>query len=69
TRDGKLNLSVDVGILDAEVTVTLHVKSSQPTEEVDSNGWPIGFFDQIAGSMPELRRAPQGAFEARLPLE
>jgi len=36
---------------------------------VDENGWPEGFFDRVAGSMPELRRGSQGEFEERLPLE
>jgi len=39
------------------------------TGPVDENGWPAGFFDRVAGSMPELRRRSQGEFEERLPLE
>lgn len=39
------------------------------TGPVDENGWPAGFFDRVAGSMPELRRGSQGEFEERLPLE
>jgi hypothetical protein len=27
---------------------------------VDENGWPIGFFDLVAGSMPQLRRFARG---------
>jgi hypothetical protein len=30
------------------------------TGAVDENGWPVGFFDRIAGSMPELHRGSQG---------
>lgn len=37
--------------------------------EVDENGWPIGYFDRVPGSMPELKRWPQGEFEERLTLE
>jgi hypothetical protein len=33
------------------------------------HGWPEGFFERVAGSMPELRRGSQGEFEERLPLE
>jgi hypothetical protein len=33
--------------------------------EVDENGWPKNFFEQVAGSMPELRRGAQGEFEIR----
>ncbi len=34
-------------------------------EEVDENGWPIGFFERTAGSIPDLERPPQGTYEAR----
>lgn len=69
THDGVLNLTVNLGLADTDVAVIVHIRPLAPTREVDSNGWPIGFFDRVAGSMPELRRAPQGQFEARLPLE
>jgi hypothetical protein len=36
---------------------------------VDANGWPVGFFEQVAGSMPQIERGSQGEFEERLPLE
>jgi hypothetical protein len=68
TRDGMLHLSLDVGVADADVTVTVRVKPMTATG-VDANGWPIGFFEQVAGSIPELERAPQGRFEDRLPLK
>jgi hypothetical protein len=68
TRDGMLHLSLDVGIADADVIVTVRV-NAKPSTGVDANGWPTGFFEQVAGSMPELERAPQGQFEERLPLE
>ena len=69
TRDGMLNLSVRVGVVDADVAVTVHVRPVANSGEVDANGWPKDFFERIAGSMPPLERAPQGQFEARLPLE
>ncbi len=68
TSEGVLNLSVHVGVLDAEVAVTVHVRPVAPASELDANGWPKGFFEQVAGSMPELRRGPQGDFETRLSL-
>lgn len=67
--DGILNLSVNVGVADADVSVVVHVKSLAASGELDPNGWPKGFFDRVAGSMPELTRAPQGSFEERLTLE
>lgn len=60
TREGVLNLSVNVGVVDADVSVVVQVRPLAPTGEVDANGWPKGFFERVAGSMPELRRAPPG---------
>jgi hypothetical protein len=68
THDGILHLSVDVGVADIDVAVTVQVRPIG-TEDVDANGWPKGFFGRVAGSMPELQRAPQGDFEQRTPLE
>lgn len=64
-----LNLSVDVGIADAEVAVVVQVRALPPATDLYSNGWPQSFFEQVAGSMPELERAPQGEFETRHELE
>ena len=67
TKDGRLNLSVDVA--DADVAVVVKVTPLTTGSPVDKNGWPAGFFDRVAGSMPELRRVSQGEFEERLPIE
>ena len=69
TPDGMLNLSVNVGVADSDVAVVMRVRPLVPAGEVDANGWPKGYFERVAGSMPELGRAPQGRFEDRLPLE
>lgn len=68
TREGVLNLSLDVGLSDADVVVRVQVQGTAPVE-VDANGWPRGFFENVAGSMPELRRPSQGTFEQRLSLD
>lgn len=35
-------------------------------EETDANGWPIGFFEQTFGSIPDFPdREPQGEYEER----
>ena len=68
TPDGKLNLSVSVGVADADVAVVMTVTPVN-TGDLDENGWPRGFFERVAGSMPELQRGPQGEFEDRLPIE
>jgi hypothetical protein len=67
TRDGRVNLSLDVGLADVDVTVVVEVRQVG-AEQVDESGWPRGFLEQVAGTMPELRRWPQGQFEERLPL-
>jgi hypothetical protein len=69
TKEGRLHLSVDVEIADIDVAVVLTVTPVTAEAPVDENGWPEGFFDRVAGSMPDLRRGAQGDFEERLPLE
>jgi hypothetical protein len=68
TRDGTLHLDLDVGIADVDVTIIVRVVPAVPAN-VDANGWPVGFFEQVAGSMPQIERGSQGEFEERLPLE
>ena len=67
-RDGVLKLSLATGLLDADVAVVVQVTSLVPVTGLDTNGWPVGFFERVAGSMPDLERPPQGKFEDRLPL-
>ena len=69
STEGKLDLCLDVGLADTDVEVIVHVKPLPTATELDDNGWPIGFFETVAGSMPELQRLEQGQFEERLPLE
>ena len=65
TEDGTLNLTVNVGVADADVAVTVQVRPLNPVNELDANGWPLDFFERVAGSMPDLQRASQGEFEER----
>ena len=69
TDDGTLNLSVKVGLPNTDVAVVVHVRSLTPKAELDANGWPKGYFERVAGSMPELKRPPQGHFEERIAWE
>ena len=63
TANGKLMQDVSAGIERAlEYCRQHHIESS---EAVDANGWPAGFFEQTAGAMPWLVRAPQGDYEIR----
>lgn len=65
SKDGTLRLTVDVGVPDADVAVVVHVKALPSADKMDANGWPVGFFERVAGSMPDLQRPPQGDFENR----
>jgi hypothetical protein len=69
TKDGRLHLSVDVDVPDVDVAVVVTVTPVNTPSALDENGWPKGFFERVAGSMPELRRGSQGEYEVRLPLE
>ncbi len=69
TRDGRLNLTVDVDVADIDVEVVVTVTPVTAGPRIDENGWPVGFFERVAGSMPALRRGSQGDFEERLTLE
>ena len=69
TKDGRLNLTVNVDVADVDVAVVVTVTPVTAGLHLDKNGWPLGFFERVAGSMPALRRGTQGDFEERLPLE
>jgi hypothetical protein len=69
TQDGMLSLTVDVGLADVDVAIVIQVSPVAPAGEIDANGWPKDFFEEVAGSIPDLGRAPQGQFEERLSLE
>ena len=56
TKDGRLNLSINVGAPDTDVEVIVQVRALSPEDSVDMNGWPIDFFERVAGSMPDLQR-------------
>jgi len=64
-----LNIRLNVGIPDADVSVTIHVEPLSTPRSAGPNGWPVGYFERVAGSMPDLERGPQGSFEERLALE
>ncbi|MBK9710361.1 MAG: hypothetical protein IPO81_03360 [Kouleothrix sp.] len=55
--DGVLNLRVPVGVTDTEVEVIVvfqmveQVQTSKTPEEL---GWPPGFFERTAGSIPDF---------------
>jgi hypothetical protein len=55
--DGVLNLKVPVGASDAEVEVVVVfqlVEQAQTSKNPKDLGWPPGFFEQTAGSIPDF---------------
>jgi len=62
-EDGLLDLSVETGIPECEVDVTVLVQRAPTRGEAD---WP-GFVRQVFGSIddPTFERAPQGEYEHR----
>lgn len=55
--DGVLNLSVPVGVTDAEVEVIVvfqMVEQVQTSKTAEELGWPPGFFERTAGSIPDF---------------
>lgn len=72
-KDGILKLKTPIDIRNAEVDVVLVVNASDVDNKAktkQAKGWPPGFLDRFAGSMPDLPpRAPQGEYEIRDGLE
>jgi hypothetical protein len=57
TKDGRLHLSVDVEVPDVDVAVVATVTPVHTPSDLHERGWPKGFFERVAGSMPEPRFA------------
>ena len=54
--DGVFNLKVPVGVTNAEVEVVVVfqlVEHAQAPKTAEERGWPAGFFEQTAGSIPD----------------
>jgi hypothetical protein len=64
-EDGTLTLSVPTTMPCEDVDVTIEYRAVRDIGEVDGNGWPIGFFERTAGSIPDIERLPQGEYDAR----
>lgn len=63
--DGRLSVTVPTPLPCEEVEVTLTYRPLPDLGETDANGWPIGWFERTAGSIPDLERPPQGEYEVR----
>jgi hypothetical protein len=69
-EDGILKLEVPTGLSAREVEVLLVMQAAEP-QAVDTNGWPIGFFDRTYGALADdpIERPPQLPLEERDPTE
>lgn len=68
-QDGRLLISLETGVPDAEFVVKVERAPSPAAKHVDEMGYPLGYFDRIVGAMADLKRWPQGEITERLPLE
>jgi hypothetical protein len=64
--DGILKLAVPARLSGHEVEVVLVLQPSSP-QPLDSNGWPIGFFERTYGALADdpIERPPQPPLEIR----
>ena len=53
-------------VLPEGVRLLVRITVETREEAVDDNGWPLGFFEETAGSCPDLERPPQGEYEIRI---
>lgn len=60
------NQRVEVLILPLE-KILAHNRTEQPGDQLlDANGWPLDFFENTYGSLPDLpERSPQGGYDLR----
>ena len=64
--DGVLHLQVPVGIANTDLEIVLVVVPVEAASKTpEALGWPAGFFEETAGSLPALERPPQGEWEVR----
>ncbi|MCE7983041.1 MAG: hypothetical protein DYG89_17795 [Caldilinea sp. CFX5] len=57
---------VEIIILPLDEASTNGTVHNEQTVAVDANGWPLGFFEETFGSIPDFpEREPQGNYEVR----
>ena len=66
----KLEIPVEVTETDLDVLVVFQPVAQRPNAVSDKLGWPVGFFETVAGGWQgePLARAPQGDYEGRADL-
>ena len=57
---------VEIIILPLDDAVNNGAVHNEQAAAVDANGWPLGFFEETFGSLPDVpEREPQGDYEVR----
>lgn len=65
-----IHISIPEALQHHPVEVIIRPLEETTQQKTDANGWPIGFFEQTFGSIPDLpEREWQGDYEEREPLE
>jgi hypothetical protein len=67
TAEGRLLLDLPTSLEDSDVEVTITVEP-RGDHTRDELGWPIGFWNQFAGSMPDFPEIDDGPPEEVEPL-
>lgn len=70
-QDAPSSITIPEELRHQPVEIIIWPLTDQPTQttETDANGWPIGFFEETFGSIPDLpEREWQGDYENREPL-
>jgi hypothetical protein len=73
-KEGQVTFRMPPELADQDVDLVVVFEALKPTEASvftpTSRGWPAGFFEEGAGSIPEFPEIePEGDFEVREPLE
>lgn len=64
-----IHVSIPEALRHQTVEVIILPLEEPSQQETDTNGWPVGFFEQTFGSIPDLPdREWQGDYEEREPL-
>jgi hypothetical protein len=70
--DGILKLEVPVGVKNIDLDVVVNVApvgNGAPAKTPEELGWPEGFFEETAGSIPDFPQIDsEGDFEVRKPI-
>jgi len=71
-KQGQVTFAMPSELADQDVDLVVVFEGLKPAEAAvpTSQGWPAGFFEEVAGSIPDFPEIDsEGEFEVRDPLE